>query len=223
MKRYLPLIAAALLLLAGCKGKSSREEVVPTVGDVPPVPLAEVAEDPQEEEDLSGKKWRKQDINTLTMAPVAAFARDWMALAMGGAKGYNAMTVSWGSIGELWGKPVVTVYVSSDRYSKHLMDKAEYFTLTAFPQTRACKDALVYLGSHSQRDEPDKAERAGLTVEFSPLGNPLFAQGRLALECRILYKDEFKRDLLPADVRPMYEDMGLHTFSIGEVVACYRK
>ena len=72
-------------------------------------------------------------------------------------------------------------------------------------------------------NEPDKVANAGLTVEFSPLGNPLFAEGRLALECRILYKEEFKRDLLPADIRPMYDEMGLHTFYIGEIVACYRK
>ena len=45
----------------------------------------------------------------------------------------------------------------------------------------------------------------------------------MALECRIIYKEEFRRDLLPSDVKPMYDDMGLHTFYIGEIVACYRK
>lgn len=218
--KKIALLAAVLILAAGCKGKKS-EAVTPTVGDVEPVATEEFAA--EEEEDASEGKWRKLRLSNLEMNPVEAFATDWMALSVGNAREFNSMTISWGSIGQLWGKPVVTVYVSSDRYTKKLMDKAEYFTLTAFPKSRKCKDALVYLGSHSGRDEKDKAARAGLTAEFTALGNPVFAEGCMALECRIIYKEEFRRDLLPSDVKPMYDDMGLHTFYIGEIVASYRK
>ena len=62
-----------------------------------------------------------------------------------------------------------------------------------------------------------------MTAELSELGNPLFKEADLALECRIIYREEFKRDLLPEDVRPMYEEMGLHTFYIGEIVNVYKK
>ena len=191
-----------LLLAAASCGSRGGEEATVDVVDMP---------------------WKKAEVADLELKPVSAFAQDWMALGVRTKDAVNAMTVSWGSIGELWGKPVVTVYVSRDRHSKGMMDAAEYFTLSAFPQRRASKDALLYIGSHSLADEPDKIEKAGLTVELSELGNPLFKEADLAFECKIIYREEFKRELLPADVRPFYEETGLHTVYIGEIVNLYRK
>lgn len=200
MERFL-LSTLLVLTLASCGGRDAKVE----------------------SQDTREMEWKKTDVMDLELKPVAAFAKDWMALGVRSADAMNAMTISWGSIGELWGKPVVTVYVSKDRHSKAMMDEAEYFTVSAFPQARQNREALVYIGSHSLSDEPDKVERAGLTAELSELGNPLFKEADLALECRIIYREEFKRDLLPEDVRPMYEEMGLHTFYIGEIVNVYKK
>ena len=104
-----------------------------------------------------------------------------------------------------------------------MMDEADYFTVSAFPQDRRSKDALVYIGSHSLKDEPDKLEKAGLTPELSELGNPLFKEASLAFECKILYSEEFKRDRLPEEVRSLYEEMGLHTMYVGEIINLYEK
>lgn len=172
---------------------------------------------------MNEREWTKADVMDLEMKPVSAFAKDWMALGVRTKEGVNAMTISWGSIGELWGKPVVTVYVSKDRHSKAMMDEADYFTVSAFPQDRRSKDALVYIGSHSLKDEPDKLEKAGLTPELSELGNPLFKEASLAFECKILYSEEFKRDRLPEEVRSLYEEMGLHTMYVGEIINLYEK
>lgn len=60
---------------------------------------------------------------------------DWMDLAVGNKDDMNAMTISWGEIGELWERPVVTVYVSSRRYTHSFMERNEYFTVTAFPRS----------------------------------------------------------------------------------------
>ena len=59
---------------------------------------------------------------------------DWMALAVENKDDMNAMTISWGEIGELWERPVVTVYVSSSRYTHSFMERNEYFTVTSFPR-----------------------------------------------------------------------------------------
>ena len=173
--------------------------------------------------DVMEAQWQKMEVNDLELKPIAAFAQDWMALGVRTKDALNAMTVSWGGIGELWGKPVVTVYVSKDRHSKAMMDEADYFTVSAFPQDRRSKDALVYIGSHSLKDEPDKLEKAGLTPELSELGNPLFKEASLAFECKILYSEEFKRDRLPEEVRSLYEEMGLHTMYVGEIINLYEK
>ena len=168
-------------------------------------------------------EWQMTDPMDLTLKPVSAFAQDWMALGVKAREGVNAMTISWGQIGELWGRPVVTVFVSKDRFTKHMLDEAGQFTVATFPQTRENRNMLTYIGSHSLSDEPDKLERAGLTVELSEAGNPLFKEADLVIECKVIYSEEFKAPLLPEAVKPMYERMGLHTFYIGEITGVYRK
>lgn len=167
--------------------------------------------------------WEKMDPMDLELKPIKAFARDWMALATGNQKSMNSMTISWGTIGELWGKNVVIVYVSSDRASKKLMDKNNYFTVSAFPDTREFREALSYIGSHSMTEDPNKTETAGLKVEYSSLGNPMFSDADLVIECKKIYSDEFKKSLMPDDVRHLYDDLGVHTFYIGEIVNIYTK
>ena len=175
------------------------------------------------ETDIRDMEWNKMDPVDLEMKPVAAFETDWMALGVRAKEGINAMTISWGQIGELWGRPVVTVFVSKDRHTKHMLDEAGQFTVSAFPNTLESRRILTYIGSHSLSDEPDKLENAGLTVDLTEAGNPLFKEADLAIECKVIYKEEFKADLLPDSVKPMYERMGLHTFYIGEITNVYRK
>lgn len=172
---------------------------------------------------VEAPKWEKMDPMDLELKPIKAFARDWMALATGNQKSMNSMTISWGTIGELWGKNVVMVYVSSDRATKKLMDKNSYFTVSAFPDTREYREALSYIGSHSFSEDPNKTETAGLKVEFSALGNPMFTDADLVIECKKIYSDEFKKALMPDDVRHLYDDLGVHTFYIGEITNIYTK
>lgn len=167
--------------------------------------------------------WEQVEPVDLDFNPFQRIGKDWMALAMGNGESMNSMTISWGTAGELWNKPVFIVYVSSDRFSKELMDKQKYFTVMSFPNTRANKEALGYIGSRSGRDEPAKTENAGFTVEYTERGNPIFKEAELSFECKILYKEEFKHELLPAEVKPRYEQMGLHTMYIGEIVSVLKK
>ena len=50
--------------------------------------------------------------------PVTLFSKDWAALGVGKKDDMNAMTIAWGTLGELWGKHIITVYVSSSRFSR---------------------------------------------------------------------------------------------------------
>ena len=212
MKRLVIIIAAIMAIAAAvfsCRGRKDAEH------DAEPVQADTV---------LVGHDWTSIAPLDLELKPVALFSQDWMALAMGNEKKYNAMTIAWGGIGELWGKHVVTVYVSGDRASKRLMDENDYFTVTGFPPSKACKDALIYIGSHSMRDEPDKCVNAGLTVEFTDLGNPIFSEGRLAIECRKLYSDPLDLNKMPQDIRErLYGEMAVHTMYIGEIVNVWEK
>ena len=78
------------------------------------------------------------------------------ALLTAGEKGnYNTMTVSWGMLGELWGKDMVTVFVRPQRYTYEFMEKYDNFTLSFFGSEY--RRALSFCGSKSGRDF-DKAE-----------------------------------------------------------------
>lgn len=210
MKKILAFAAvvAAAVSLFSCKGRKTEAQ----------------ADAVQADTVLTAHPWTPVDPMELSMKPVANFAQDWMALAMGSSRHFNSMTISWGTIGELWNKPVVIVFVSSDRASKKMMDDSQYFTVTGFPKTKACKDALVYIGSHSLRDDPEKTANAELTVEFTEQGNPIFAEGCLAIECRKMYSAPFDLSRVPQDIREhMYAEMGVHTMYIGEITGAWEK
>ncbi|MCH5326272.1 MAG: flavin reductase family protein [Duncaniella sp.] len=152
---------------------------------------------------------------------VELFNKDWMALAVGTRGDMNAMTISWGSLGELWGRPVVIVYVSSSRYTYEFMERNQYFTVTAFPESK--REALQYIGTHSGRDG-DKLSEAGLTPEFTELGNPVFREATLAIECKIIYSAPFDIEKIDPDAAKIYErGMGVHTMYIGEILNAWER
>ena len=80
--------------------------------------------------------------------------RDAQLLASGNKEKSNAMTIGWGGIGTLWGKPTMTVYVAEQRYTKQFMDTSEYFTVMTFGVENS--KVLTYMGHMSGRDG-DKA------------------------------------------------------------------
>lgn len=167
-------------------------------------------------------RWNKVNADSLTMSFNKVLREDWMVLAVGDHEKSNAMTIGWGAAGRLWNKPVFIVYVSEDRYTKGLMDEDEYFTVSLLPEDK--HDALVYLGSHSGAEEPDKIEKAGLSEEFTSLGNPVFSEAILYIECKKIYAEPFDLEKVPEEVRnDMYKRIGVHTVYVGEIVNVMRK
>ena len=174
-----------------------------------------------DKEDIMQKQgWTKISPNEVKNA-VTLFNNDWMALAAGKSGDMNAMTISWGQMGELWQRPVITVYVRESRYTKTFIDRYPYFTVTAFPEQY--HKALGYIGSHSGRDG-DKLKVAGLTPEFTELGNPVFREANLAIECKILYISPIDTKKIDAQVlKDVYGDHDYHTMYIGEIVNVWKK
>ena len=171
---------------------------------------------------LRAKAWQEIAPTEIEINAVRFIDKDWLVLSAGKEGDMNLMTISWGGFGELWGRPVFTVYVSTDRYTYQFMEKNDYFTVTHFPESM--RSVLSYLGSASGRDE-DKVAGAGLTVEFTELGNPVYAESDVAIECRKIYSKQFDRDSLPEDVKDWYEKagLGIHYMYIGEIVHVWKK
>ena len=58
------------------------------------------------------------DPAALSLNPFTLIGKDWALLTAGGETGFNPMTVSWGNMGVMWNKNIVTVYVRPQRYTK---------------------------------------------------------------------------------------------------------
>lgn len=168
-------------------------------------------------------EWEKVDPFELSLKPVDYLYHKWLALAVDDGVKTNAMTIAWGSIGMLWEKPVLIVYVHENRYTKPILDRSEYFTVTGFPDTDRANSALWFLGTKSGRRYDDKIAESGLTVERTELGNIRFAEGNLCIECRKIYQDAFKPELMGELGEKVYGDGPAHSFYIGEIVNVWKR
>ena len=155
---------------------------------------------------LQDKPWQEIAPTEIELNPIQMIDKDWLEVSAGKKGNMNLMTISWGTIGELWGRPVFTVFVSTNRYTHKFMEENDYFTVTHFPESM--RDKLSYLGRVSGRDE-DKVAGAGLTVEFTELGNPIYAEADLAIECKKIYGQQFDPALMPQEQRDWYDRSGL--------------
>ena len=156
--------------------------------------------------------------------PFRFFTSNGLLLAAGDSTQSNAMTISWGALGTLWGglgDPTVTVYVAEKRYTKQFMDRARRFAVMLIRN----EHVLSYMGSRSGRDG-DKARALGLHLLYTENGTPYYQEADLVLECRVLYSAPFAPERFKDDIpRKFYADFepGLHTLYIGAVERAMRR
>ncbi|MGN1202163.1 MAG: flavin reductase, partial [Eubacterium sp.] len=112
----------------------------------------------------------------------------WGLVTAGDSNGYNTMTVSWGAVGELWGKDMATVYIRPQRYTEEFLNAQDYFTLSFYRQEDK-KRIHGVCGSKSGRDI-DKAKECSLTPCFDEKA-PYFAEAEIVLVCKKSAKSKF--------------------------------
>lgn len=148
------------------------------------------------------------------------FEQQWLLLTGGDfARGkFNTMTISWGSLGVLWGRPFVQVLVRPSRYTREFLEQFDTFTVSAFPAQY--HGALNLLGTKSGR-AGDKIAESGLTpVAAAAVAAPTFAEAELVLECRKVYRDRFDpQGFLEPKIESFYPQQDYHTVYFGEIVA----
>lgn len=161
--------------------------------------------------------YREVSPDTFSAEIFKLIGREWMLITAGTLDSFNRMTASWGGLGFLWGRPVSTVVVRPQRYTYQFMEQAPYYTLSFFDENY--RDALNYLGTHSGRDV-DKMVATGLTPVSGKTGAVFFAEARLVMECRTLYKQDLKEEnfLETSIVDQAYAARDFHRMYIGEVL-----
>lgn len=160
------------------------------------------------------------DASTLTFNPFEKLSKQWALVSAGNLDKFNMMTVSWGAVGVIWGKPSVTAYIRQTRYTKEFVDQNDTFTLTFLKDGH--REALNVLGSKSGRDM-DKMKDSGLTpIEVD--GNVTFAEADLVLVCRKRFVQDMPKEnfLQQETLDRWYADQNYHTMYIGEIIAAYQ-
>ncbi len=147
--------------------------------------------------------------------PFTKFDQDWGLLTAGTQERFNGMTISWGSMGTIWHKSILTVYVRPDRYTWQFLKDTDIFTVSFYPES--CRQALTVMGTLSGRDG-DKAAAAGLTPRFLPQG-VTFSEARETFVCRKIYMAPMAYEDVPPEAQRIYQNgIKPHWIIMGEVV-----
>lgn len=165
-----------------------------------------------------------------TLAKENAFeliGKEWMLITAGNKEKCNMMTASWGGIGWLWNKPVAFIFVRPERYTYPLLEENEQLTLSFLGKDEAMRSIYNFCGSKSGRDF-DKLAETGLVPVETEHGAVTFEQARLTLECRKLFRSDFKPEqFLDNEVfTRWYNDQpggSLHTMYVVEIENVYVK
>lgn len=130
--------------------------------------------------------------------------------------GFNCLTVSWGGIGMLWGKPVGFVFVRNSRYTHSFLEKSEGITLSFLSD--AYQEAKQYLGQVSGRNE-DKLAKSGLSYTYDPDMDVCYIrQASYVFKMKKLLSVDLDSDLLKEDLKEkFYSVKDDHTLYICEI------
>lgn len=161
--------------------------------------------------------FKEINIRDIKQSAVKMISDDW-ALVTASADGVtNTMTVSWGGIGELWGKDVVFIFIRPQRYTYELLEKTDMFSMSFFDGEY--KKELGYCGKNSGRNG-DKFEATGLkAIELD--GVAAVEQAKYNVICKKLaFQDMDPKGFLNESIENNYNG-DYHRIYIGEIVKTY--
>lgn len=161
------------------------------------------------------------DMKELKFNPMTLIGKEWMLVSAGNEKSFNTMTAQWGHLGAIWNgdMPTSVIFLRPQRYTRSFVDKEDYYTLSFFDE--AYKKDLMYLGTHSGRDE-DKLAKTSLTPVFSD-ESVYFKEAKMVFVCRKIYRDKLHEEsFIDQDIlKKNYPEHDFHYVYIGEIVKAY--
>ena len=139
----------------------------------------------------------------------------------------NTMSISWGTFGIQWRKPVFITFVRGCRQTKPMLDESMEFTVNV-PLDAIDPNIISFCGTKSGRDV-DKIQALGLHTEAPEvISTPGIRELPLTLECRVIYTQqqlpecmtgETARSHYPEHSDNIHDDF--HTAYYGEIVSAY--
>lgn len=148
------------------------------------------------------------------------FHDEWALLTVGQKEHFNTMTISWGGMGTLWSKPVITVYVKPCRYTYEFMENNDYFVVSFFDGQY--KKDLGILGSHSGRNENKIALTSLSPIEVNH--GMSYQEAIQTIICKKIYEQDLEKEKIPEyAIENYYTNEPVHRMFIGEVIEIIEK
>ena len=143
----------------------------------------------------------------------------------------NTMSISWGTLGIEWNKPIFTTFVRTGRYTREMLDANGEFTVN-IPVEGSDLSLIGKCGSVSGRDVDKVAVNSLTLVEGDKVSVPAIKEYPLTLECRVIYKQLQDENAISAEDKARFYPAGAgrdnpgcnadyHIAYVGEIVAAY--
>ena len=155
----------------------------------------------------------------IELDPFTRFGTEWALLTSEKNGKANAMTISWGAMGVLFNKNIVTVFVRDSRYTKEFIDDSGIFSVSFFRGKEM--NALKYFGMVSGRDE-DKFAATRFNVNYHK-GIPFIDEASFVIVCKVIAKHRMSEgDFLDPKIKEQFysgaDVNNMHTIYVGEIV-----
>ena len=129
----------------------------------------------------------------------------------------NVMTIGWGLLGIVWGRPIFQVLVRFSRYTFEFIEASQCFAVCVpSPEMRRW---VGICGSRSGRDMDKFADQGQRFTLAEQAPAPLIAGCPLAYVCRVVHHNDVIPANLGADIdRQFYGDHDYHRIYFGEIL-----
>jgi flavin reductase (DIM6/NTAB) family NADH-FMN oxidoreductase RutF len=127
---------------------------------------------------------------------------------------FNTMTIGWGTVGVIWGKPIVCVAVRESRHTFSIIEKSNKFTIS-IPKKGGLKKELAFCGTNSGSNT-DKFTACGFKKDV------IVDKCDLHIECDVVYQQFMDKNNLNENIKDRYYgNNDYHMFYYGEIKDCY--
>ncbi|RLD19375.1 MAG: flavin reductase family protein [Caldiserica bacterium] len=145
-----------------------------------------------------------------------------LLLLSGNANESNVMTIGWGTIGIIWGKPIFCVLVRPSRYTDNFIKKYNEFTVNV--PSAGMEKTVLYCGTVSGKNY-NKFKKKNITLlPGKKVKCPTIKKCDIVYECRVIHKNSIVPAELMFEISPKYYPKGdYHTIYFGEILAVYKQ
>jgi len=132
----------------------------------------------------------------------------------------NVMTIGWGTVGIIWGKPIFVVLVRPSRYTYQFIEDSGVFTVNV--PTEEMREWVAVCGSRSGREMNKFAEYDMATSPGQTVGAVTIDACPMVYECKVVHHNDVLPPNLASEIEASYYGgSDYHRVYYGEILGAY--